>query len=93
VKVLHSFRFGAKAHPDSDSNWRVGRPLSDCRYSCRQESGLRLLTCASDGGQETLQCVWGIGRLQPTASGKNLRQAAKEAARRISQNEASRLTT
>ncbi|HOE34237.1 MAG: hypothetical protein GX415_01275 [Chloroflexi bacterium] len=46
-----------------------------------QESGLRLLTCASDGGQDTLQCVWGIGRLQPTASGKNLRQAAKEAAR------------
>ncbi len=46
-----------------------------------QEAGLRLLNCASDGGQDTLQCLWGIGRIQPGPNQKNLRQAAQEAAR------------
>ena len=46
-----------------------------------QESGLHLLTCASDGGQDSLQSVWSIGKTQAAAHGINLRQAAKEAAR------------
>ncbi len=46
-----------------------------------QEAGLRLLSCASDGGQDTLQCLWGIGKMQPALNNINLRQAAKEAAR------------
>ena len=46
-----------------------------------QESGLHLLTCASDGGQDSLQSVWSIGKTQAAAHGRNLRQAAKEAAR------------
>ncbi len=45
-----------------------------------QESGLRLLTCASDGEQDTLQCVWAIGANAAGLNAKNLRLAAKEAA-------------
>ncbi|MEL7644884.1 MAG: hypothetical protein AAGU04_01270 [Anaerolineaceae bacterium] len=45
-----------------------------------QESGLRLLSCASDGEQDTLQCVWGIDHNPGGLNSKALRLAAKEAA-------------
>lgn len=46
-----------------------------------QAAGLRLLNCASDGSQDTLQCLWGIGGLPAGSSQGNLAAAASEAAR------------
>ena len=46
-----------------------------------QAAGLRLLNCASDGSQDTLQSLWGIGGLPAGSSQGNLAAAASEAAR------------
>ena len=46
-----------------------------------QAAGLRLLNCASDGSQDTLQCLWGIGGVPAGSSQGNFAEAASEAAR------------